>query len=219
MGRWGSKANRKDLNRATTALVFGVLTACDGRNPDTNPAESAEQHANAEVAAIEKRLARQEEMTNELRDENERLRSDLSQIAETASEANTAIPKMRMVTLRPGDDNYRTLSWDLGRMTVALIAVERHSRGARVTLRIGNPLYARLYRVKANLAYGEVDSQGQPVGKTLETRRALLTEYVGPGTWKLTRLVLDGVTADSLGYVSVGNVEVETVSLQRQETR
>ena len=168
------------------------------------------------LATLEAETRKQEGQIRELREEMTTLSSGIASVTDLANEAYAALPKQRMVTLRPKSDRYETLTWDLGRMTLALIGVEKHARGTRITLQVGNPTYARLHRVKAKLAYGEVDRQGQPVGETLEVRRALLTSYVGPGTWSITRLVLDGVSADKLGYVSVGDVEVEGLSLQRK---
>lgn len=168
------------------------------------------------LATLEAETRRQERQIGELREEMTTLSSGVASVTEIANEAYAALPKQRMVTLRPNSDRYETLTWDLGRMTLALTGVEKHARGTRITLQLGNPTNARLHRVKAKLAYGEVDRQGQPVGETLEVRSALLTSYVGPGMWSYARLVLDDVAADKLGYVSVGDVDVEGVSLQRK---
>jgi hypothetical protein len=200
---------RKTVNLLVVAAA-SLVGACD-RHTTSTKSDAGE----AQLAELEKAVEKQGQQIASLQEETERLRKDVGIVAEVANRADMQLPKMSVVTLRPDDSNYQTLSWDLGRLTLALVSADKHPKGTRITLRIGNPNYARLYRVKARVAYGEVDNRGQPIEKSTQVKTALLSEYVDAGSWRATRLVLVGVPAERFGYITIGDIKAETVSMQR----
>ena len=205
-----SKAIPQHVASILMAAVASLITACDRH---ATPKQSGVNEL--QRAELERVVEKQSQQIATLQEETERLRKDMGIVAEVANRADMQLPKMTVVTLRPGDSDYQTLSWDLGRLTLALVSVDKHPKGTRITLRIGNPNYARLYRVKARVAYGEVDKRGQPIEKSTQVKTALLSEHVDAGSWKATRLVLVGIPAERFGYITIGDIKTETVAMQR----
>lgn len=108
--------------------------------------------------------------------------------------------------LTPETENYSTIKFDLGVLTVSLNDIVEYANGSKVTLQFGNPLASTINGLKATIDYGEVNNEGLPKNETAKTKDVVFNEAIKSGTWTSVQLVLDGIIPSKLGFVRVKDV-------------
>ncbi len=117
--------------------------------------------------------------------------------------------------LTPGSDGYATIRFDLGVLTIAIDDIQPFANGSKVTLRVGNPLAAKINGLKATIQWGEVDEKGGPKNETGKSKEVVFTEQLPSGTWTRVNLVLDGVKTEKLGFIRVRDVGHQGITLSK----
>ncbi len=117
--------------------------------------------------------------------------------------------------MRPGDEGYSLVRYDLGTLTVAIDDISPYANGSKVTLRFGNPLASAVTGLKAKVEWGMTDEEGKSKADTIRSKDITLTEVLMPGAWTRSTFVLDGLPPSSLGIVRLSNVTHTGVRLSR----
>jgi len=184
-----------NTRRAVVALVIGaVLAGCDvGKHPtqaDVTPSSQAAEISplRQEVDTLKAEVAELKKKQDQY--EFERFLKDIDKIA----------------YLRPGDDGYSTVRYDLGVLTVQLADVSEYANGSKVRLRFGNPLATAINGLKAKIEWGYVDENGSPDNTSAKSKDMAFIETLRPGAWTTVSVVLDGIPPAKLGFVRVRNV-------------
>jgi hypothetical protein len=112
----------------------------------------------------------------------------------------------RVVVLKPGDQGYSTVRYDLGVMTARLEDIKPYANGSKVSIMLGNPSAARINGLKARVEWGAVDKDGFPRNDTGKARQVSFPETLSPGTWTKVEVVLDGFPPAELGFVRLREV-------------
>jgi hypothetical protein len=117
--------------------------------------------------------------------------------------------------LTPGSDGYASIRFDLGVLTIAIDDIQPFANGSKVTLRVGNPLAAKINGLKATIDWGEVDEKGMPKNEAGKSKEVVFTEQLPSGTWTRVNLVLDGVKTEKLGFIRVRDVGHQGIALSK----
>jgi len=141
------------------------------------------------------------------------LESELSQI-KAATESDRESYKWdklvsnvnRIAYLTPGSDGYAAVQTDLGVLTVSLVDVKPYANGTKVTLQIGNTLFAIIDGLKATIDWGKVDESGSPINDQAKSKEVRFSESLRAGAWTRVSVVLDGVSANELGFIRVKDI-------------
>lgn len=113
--------------------------------------------------------------------------------------------------LTPDDHGYSGIQTTVGTITVSLKDVSAYADGSRIRLQFGNPLTATIMRFRAHIAYG-TGSAFDPAGTTRQTDH-IFSEALMPGTWHTYTVDLAGVPPARLGFVTIGPMSTETITL------
>ncbi|MFN9489022.1 MAG: DUF3251 domain-containing protein, partial [Betaproteobacteria bacterium] len=95
--------------------------------------------------------------------------------------------------MRPGDDGYSPVRFDLGVLTVRLADVKPYANGSKITLNFGNLTSARINGLRAKLDWGKVDEKGVPLNDKAKSRNVTFEQALVPGSWTNVDLVLEGI--------------------------
>jgi Protein of unknown function (DUF3251) len=115
------------------------------------------------------------------------------------------------VILRPGDQGFKTLSYELGVLTLRLSNIEPYGNGTRVHLQIGNPSAATVDDVSAKVHWGSNDLDPSSMhAATLEFSRQLQA-----ASWTDISLVLEGVGPDKLQFVTLSGITYRRLLLRQ----
>lgn len=117
--------------------------------------------------------------------------------------------------LKPGDEGYSALKYDLGVVTVKLADVKPYANGSKVALQFGNLTSARIDGLKAKLEWGKVNDKGIAQNDVAKSRDVTFNESLPAGAWTVTELVLEGIPPTELGFVRLKNVGHRGIGLRR----
>jgi len=121
----------------------------------------------------------------------------------------------RVAFLRPGDEGYSAVRFDLGVLTVSLVDITPYANGTKVQLQFGNPLSSTVNGLKTKLEYGHTDEKGVPDNANAKSKDVTFNEALRPGAWTTVSVVLDGVKPSDLGFVRVKEITHTGISLSR----
>jgi hypothetical protein len=121
----------------------------------------------------------------------------------------------RLALLKPGDEGYSTVQFDLGTLTVQLADVSPYANGSKITLRFGNLTSARVNGMKGKLEWGQLNEKGYPDLGSAKSRDIELSESLGPGAWTSVPLVIEGTPPPALGFVRLGSLGHRGIGLAR----
>lgn len=121
----------------------------------------------------------------------------------------------RIAFMKPGNDGYTTIRFDLGVLTVKLADVKPYANGSKITLNFGNLTSAKVDGLRAKLDWGKVDEKGNPQNDKAKSREVSFSEALMPGAWTSTELVLEGIPPTELGFVRLKEVGHRAISLRR----
>jgi hypothetical protein len=117
--------------------------------------------------------------------------------------------------LRPSDQGYSAVKFDLGIMTVRLTDVKPYANGSRVTLQFGNISGATIDGLKAKVDWGRVDEKGVALAEGEKTREITFEKKLMGSSWTSVPVTLEGVPPEQLGYVRVSDVSHSGILLAR----
>jgi outer membrane murein-binding lipoprotein Lpp len=177
---------------ASTAFAAILLAACieDARVP------KIEAKLEAKIAALE---AANERLTDQI--------NDLKFEARLADWDKFAL-------LKPGDEGYSALRYDLGVVTVKIADVKPYANGSRISLQFGNLTSARIDGLKAKMEWGKVSAKGVPESDKNNSREVTFSAPLAPGAWTVSQVVLEGVPPTELGFVRLREVGHRGIGLR-----
>ena len=121
----------------------------------------------------------------------------------------------KTVVLSPGPDGFSTIASNFGMFTIKLTNVQPYARGTRATFRIGNLTNATITSYSAKFSWARVDENGrtQSARTLAETRSQTFAKNLKPGSWTTISVVTDELAPTELGYVLVGEFEIQEIEL------
>lgn len=164
--------------------------------------------------ADESRVASLEAKVTELAKANEKIAS-LEQKVRDLSIKQLFQSFGNVAFLEPGADGYSAIRFDLGVLTIAIDDIKPYANGSKVTLRVGNPLAAKINGLKAKIEWGEADEKGSPNDDTAKSKEVVFTEHLPSGTWTRVTLILDGVKTEKLGFIRVSDLGHQGIALSK----
>lgn len=117
--------------------------------------------------------------------------------------------------LRPGDQGYSTVRYDLGVLTVRLTDIRPYANGSKVTINFGNLTSARVDGLKAKLDWGKVNEKGEPQNDVAKSRDVTFSEPLPAGAWTNAEVVLEGIPPTELGFVRLRELGHKGIGLRR----
>lgn len=183
--------------KSIVILAAVILTGCGGGSNQT--------------AALEAKISKLEAAVDELKDSQIAMRHWLQ-----AMSVKSGIDDMeRVAYLRPGDNGYAALRFDLGVITVKLDNVQPYASGSKVTLSFGNLSSAQIDGLKGKLDWGVVDKNGAAQDDKAKTRDMQFQGSLPAGSWRSQDVVLEGVPPVELGFVRLHDVSHQGINLRR----
>ena len=140
----------------------------------------------------------------------------LKALEERLAKAEQSAAEHRAITLKPGDKGYGLVETDVGRIAVAIAAIEPTPTGSRVILDFGNPTAARLTGMKAKVEWGSTDAKGLPMAPSSQSFGFTAPEPLPAGSWHQYPMDLTGVQPTQLGWIKISEVGAGTVDLLNQ---
>jgi outer membrane murein-binding lipoprotein Lpp len=174
------------------------------------------------LSACQPSAQNQQEIT-QLRSQVEGLSAELTAVRAdiTALKAELASQQLiasfgKSALLRPSDEGYSTVPFDLGVLTVQLADVEPYANGSRVSLKFGNPLASDISGLKIKLRWGKRGEEGNPNATNNNREKEFtLTQIIRAGAWTTVPLVLDSIPPADLDFVVVSDATHTGVILNR----
>jgi hypothetical protein len=121
----------------------------------------------------------------------------------------------KIAFLKPGDEGYTALKFDLGTIVVKIVDVKAYANGSKISLQIGNLASARVDGLKTTLEWGKVDEKGLPENDKAKSRDVTFNEALPAGAWTISDLILDGIPPSELGFVRLKQVTHRGIGLRR----
>lgn len=115
--------------------------------------------------------------------------------------------------IRPGDEGYAALAFDLGTLLVNVGEVRAQGSGSKLTLNFGNLTAAKIDGLFAVLEWGTIDSIGYPNEYHRESREVVFDTVLPSGAWTASAIVLEGVPPSKVGYLRLRAVRQRAVVL------
>lgn len=119
------------------------------------------------------------------------------------------------VYLTPGSDKYSIVKSDLGILTVSIENIVPYANGSKVTLQFGNLSSATIDGLKATLEWGAVDEKDLPDNEHAKSREISFNESLVSGAWTNSKVVLEGVPPQELGFVRLKNISHRGIRLRK----
>jgi len=180
-------------------LIAGFVVACAAGCGNVN---------SNQVAADAKQIEELEAAVTQAKKDIMKLQFDTA-LARTKGDLSV------IALMRPGDEGYSVVRYDLGTLIIAIDDISPYANGSKVTLRFGNPLASSVNGLEAKVDWGLTDEEGGMKEETLRSKEVTLNETLRPGAWTKSTIVLDGIPPSSLGFVRLSNVSHTGVQLSR----
>lgn len=150
------------------------------------------------------------------------LKSQLEKLADTESQneidgrlrdVKLFLSVMDAATLKPGNEGYATINFDLGKITVSIEDIKPYANGSKISLRFGNLQSTTIGGLKGSIAWGAVDKDGQPIMDEKKEKEFSFVKDVQPGSWAYLSVMLDGTPPQDLGFIKVGGLTHSSIKL------
>lgn len=106
---------------------------------------------------------------------------------------------------------------DLGALAFTLQDITPSGPGSKVTMNVGNPTGATITSLKVKGGWGSLDKDGNPKSDEDEHEwEATIRTPLPPGTWQDISFVIDGGKPSDIGWFSVGDASVGSITLTRR---
>lgn len=151
-----------------------------------------------------------------IREEFDALKAELADLKKRLASAEVDIifrDLERVAFLRPGDEGYSVVRFDLGVLTAALVDITPYANGTKVQLQFGNPLSSKINGLKAKVEYGHTNEAGVADNANAKSKEVAFNEALRPGAWTTVSVVLDGVKPFELGFVRIKEIAHTGISL------
>lgn len=187
-----------------TSSCANVDSQTQEQAPARAPATTQAQPYKSDIAAMGQRI---DALTKEVEDLRKRQAQD---------EWTRFMDELKgVVYLRPGDDGYSVIHYDLGVLTVRLDDVSPYANGAKVRLRFGNPLASTVNGLRCTIEWGQVDENGSSIASTTKSKELSLSEEMRSGAWTDVQVVLESIPPEQLGFVRVKEITHSGIRLRQ----
>lgn len=163
----------------------------------------------ARVDSLQEQLAKQEdkiELLEVAQDELETQLLDATRSITKLQVENIFVEMDKIAYLTPGSGGYSTIRFDLGILTADIEDIRPYGNGSKVTISFGNPLACTINGLKMSIDYGEVNEDGTPDNDSARQKDVTVSESMKSASFTDVELVLEGVPANSLGFVRLKDV-------------
>jgi hypothetical protein len=160
---------------------------------------------NEEILALKSRV-------NNLEQSNENLAQEVALLRDKAGPNADEFSAY----MQKGDEGYSKLRFDLGTLLVTIAQIRAHARGTEVIFNIGNLTAANITRLKADIKWGKIDSDGYPENRETNLRQVEINEVLPAGAWTAASVILDGVQPKSVEFIRLKDVVHRTVALRHK---
>jgi hypothetical protein len=177
-------------NFIAAGVTAAILTACGG----------AEQ----KIAQLESRLGT--------------LEAEVKRLDEQALDISTEhlLNKLEKIALlKPGDQGYSAVRFDLGIVTVKIADIKPYASGSKVSLEFGNLSSARIDGLKAQIEWGKMNERGFPSSDGPKSQEFKFNSSLSPGAWTQTVVVLDSIPPADLGFIRLKNISHTGIVLRK----
>jgi hypothetical protein len=125
----------------------------------------------------------------------------------------------KVAYLKPGDEGYSTVGFDLGVLTVQLTDVKPYANGTKVTLKFGNTLSSSIDGLKATIEWGKVRDNGVADNSSAKSKEMTFSQTLPAGAWTSIPIVLDGIPPAELGFVRISKIHHTGIRLAAPTSR
>ena len=119
------------------------------------------------------------------------------------------------INLEPTSKGYSRIDTDNGFFLVSLKDITPYLNGYKVTLNIGNPLFATFHGMTFKVSWGHPKDSIQSYEgwrASLQTKEIPSVDEIKPGSWNAVELLLVPAAPEQLGYISLA-IATDNVSL------